>query len=84
MTVEEVGKLLGGTEEPHMQLFILLLLAAAARSEPILTLTWAQVDLGAGLIRLNPEGVSRPASGGRSCVSHRTSASCWRRTGASG
>jgi integrase len=54
LTVEEIGRLLGGTEERHMQLFIMLLLGTAARSEPILTLTWAQID--EGLIRLNPEG----------------------------
>jgi integrase len=56
LTVEEVGKLIAGTTEPHLQLFVLLLAATAARPEALFQLTWAQIDDEAGLIRLNPEG----------------------------
>lgn len=56
LTVEEIGKLLGGTGEHHMQLFILLLLGTASRPEALFQLKWKQVDLVEGLIRLNPEG----------------------------
>lgn len=56
LTVEEVGKLLVGTSEKHMQLFILLLLGTAARPGAIFDLTWKQVDFENGLIHLNPDG----------------------------
>lgn len=56
LTVEEIGKLLRGTAEHHMQLFIMLLIGTAARPEAICQLTWKQVDFGAGLVALNPEG----------------------------
>jgi integrase len=56
LTVEEIGKLLRGTAEPHMQLFILLLIGTASRPEAILHLTYEQIDFEAGLIQLNPDG----------------------------
>jgi integrase len=56
LSVDEIGKLLRGTDEPHMQLVVLMLLGTAARSEPILTMKWEQVDFEAGLIKLNPDG----------------------------
>lgn len=56
LTVEEIGQLLGGTDEPHMQLVVFLLLGTAARSEPILKLDWGQILWADDLIKLNPDG----------------------------
>jgi integrase len=56
LTVEEIGKLLRGTAEAHMQLFILLMLATAGRTEAVITLTWEQVNFVDGIVKLNPEG----------------------------
>lgn len=56
MTPEEIGKLLGGTAEAHIQLFILLMLGTAGRNEAVMDLTWEAIDFDAGLIHLNPEG----------------------------
>jgi integrase len=61
LTVEEIGRLLRGTAEPHLQLFILLMLGTAARPGALFDLTWGQIDWQAGLIRLNPEGRKQTA-----------------------
>lgn len=61
LTVEEIGILLRGTAEPHLQLFVLLMLGTAARPGALFDLTWGQVDFTAGLVRLNPEGRKQTA-----------------------
>lgn len=47
-------KLLKGVVRPHVRLFMQLAVATGARSNALLDLTWAQVDLDRGIINLNP------------------------------
>ena len=52
LTRQEADRLLAEAKAPHVHLFLLLGLHTAARKEALLTLTWDQVDLKAGRIRL--------------------------------
>ena len=56
LTPAEVERLLQAAKSPHTCLFILLMLATAARPEAILDLTWEQIDFRTGRVHLNPTG----------------------------
>ena len=56
LTPTEVERLLEASRSRHTSLFILLMLATAARPEAILDLTWQQVDFRTGRVHLNPPG----------------------------
>jgi integrase len=53
---EEVDQLIAAATAPHIRLYMEIAYATSARPSAILELTWPQVDLAAGIIRLNPQG----------------------------
>jgi integrase len=62
LTREEADRLLAAAQALHVRVFIALGLHTAARSGALLELTWAQVDLTAGVIRLG-DGVGNKRRG---------------------
>ena len=52
LTKAEYRRLLAATEQHHVELFIRLALATAARAGAVLGMTWAQVDFGRDLVNL--------------------------------
>jgi len=56
LTVAEAERLAAAATCPHVYLYILLALATAGRPEALFDLTWDRIDLGVGLILLNPAG----------------------------
>ena len=56
LTPGEADRLLSAAQSPHIRLFMLLMLATAARPEAVLDMQWAQVDFAGCRIHLNPEG----------------------------
>ena len=56
LTLEEAERLIRASRTPHVALFIVLMLATAARPSALFDLTWGQVDLHSGIIHLIPDG----------------------------
>ena len=63
LTEDEVRALIDAAVSPHIKMFIILAIATAARSEALLSLTWARVDLDAGRIALDDPDRERTAKG---------------------
>ena len=55
LEIHEVAKLLRLAQHDHLKMFILLLIATAARPQAILDLKFEQIDLERNLIDLNPK-----------------------------
>ncbi|WP_425107235.1 site-specific integrase [Ancylobacter sp.] len=55
LSVEEIQKLLAQSSG-YMRTYIMLLAGTGARPEALLQLTWERIDLGSGIITLNPPG----------------------------
>lgn len=63
LTKKEASKLLAAATMPHVRLFIILAIATAARKAALLELTWEQVDLVKGQIRLHKDEVGARRKG---------------------
>ncbi|MGB0907378.1 MAG: tyrosine-type recombinase/integrase [Maricaulaceae bacterium] len=57
--VSEVAALIRAADKKHIKLFILMLIATAARPKAVLDLQFDQIDFGEDIIDLNPKGRSR-------------------------
>jgi integrase len=63
LTKKEAEKLLAAATMPHVRLFIILAIATAARRSALLDLTWEQVDLAKGQIRLHKDELASRRKG---------------------
>ena len=59
LTIDELATLRNAAEQPHLQAFIITMMATVARPGTVLDLTRVQCDLEHGLIDLNPPGRER-------------------------
>ncbi|PZQ49733.1 MAG: integrase [Rhodovulum sulfidophilum] len=55
LTTPEIRELIDGADAPHIRLFIILMLATAARPTAVLELTWDRVDMERGIINLRTD-----------------------------
>ena len=52
LTREEADRLLASTKQVHVKVFVALALYTAGRAGALLSLTWSQIDFGAGIVDL--------------------------------
>jgi len=56
LEISEIAKLIKATDKRHMRLYILMLIATAARPKAVLDLQFDQIDFSQNIIDLNPKG----------------------------
>ena len=56
LEIEEIALLLRHTEQPHLKLFILLMIGTLARPQAVIELEFSQIDFKRRIIDLNPSG----------------------------
>ena len=63
LTRDEIEKLLGAADLPHIRLFIILAISTAGRRSAILELQWNRIDFERGLIHLHDPARQRTSKG---------------------